>query len=196
MGTCAVISVSDLTPESVPAYRKGGANLDVITSRGALRTLQRDKTGRIWMWDGSRWGTPTGEILARIDPATAAARKARSAARRSERSERARAVAGAVRPGDVFAASWGYSMTLVDYFEVAKVSGTRVYWREIAHRTLDDQGPAGSHVVPVPGCFVEGGKAGHSTIRGDGYSRPWFRVDDVRDAILWDGRPDYVNRWD
>lgn len=183
-----VVAVSELTPEHVPA---GGVPVFVVTSRGVVRKVARAKNGAYVMHDGRAWKTPTGEILERLCPSAAAERKARAARARARREAEARAVA--VKPGDVFVSSWGYSMTLVDFFEVTRVSGTRVYWRELAARKVDDRGPAGAHVVP--GGAVEGGESGFSTIRALS-GRPYFRIDDVRNAFAWGGTPVYYNDWD
>ena len=88
-----------------------------------------------------------------------------------------------VYEGDVFMCSWGYSMSLVDFYQVVKVSktGKSVNVRKLATRIVDGGcicSPEGAHVVPIMDCFV-GDELKNKHIKGD-YSakhKPMFSVD-------------------
>lgn len=97
-----------------------------------------------------------------------------------------------VHVGDVFISVWGYSMTLVDFYQVTKVSktGKSVNVRKLAYKVVDGAtcSPQGGRVVPVKDCFV-GEELKNKRIRGD-YGmkpRPMFTVNDCATAHLVDG---------
>lgn len=97
-----------------------------------------------------------------------------------------------VHVGDIFVSSWGYSMTLVDFYQVTKVSktGKSVNVRKLAYKVVDGAtcSPQGGRVVPVKDCFV-GEELKNKRIRGD-YGmkpRPMFTVNDCATAHLVDG---------
>ena len=75
-----------------------------------------------------------------------------------------------VHVGDVFISVWGYSMTLVDFYQVTKVSktGKSVNVRKLAHKVVDGaiSSPQGGRVAPVKDCFV-GEELKNKRIRGD-----------------------------
>ena len=93
--------------------------------------------------------------------------------------------------GDVLYCSWGYSMSLGDFYRVTKLVGKQsVEVEELSKETVDGDGWSGHHKPvlegkgsPVKGSFrVTNG----STIKV-GYSQY---------ARKWDGRPKYFNTMD
>lgn len=94
-----------------------------------------------------------------------------------------------VHVGDVFVSSWGYSMTLVDFYQVTKVSktGKSVNVRKLAHKVVDGviSSPQGGRVAPVKDCFV-GEELRNKRVRGDfgANPRPMFSVNDCATAHL------------
>lgn len=66
-----------------------------------------------------------------------------------------------VHIGDIFVSSWGYSMTLVDFYQVTKVSktGKSVNVRKLAYKVVDGAtcSPQGGRVVPRQELFRGGG---------------------------------------
>lgn len=94
-----------------------------------------------------------------------------------------------VHVGDVFISSWGYSMTLVDFYQVTKVSktGKSVNVRKIANRVVGGAvySPQGGRVLPVKDAFV-GEELRNKRIKGDHSANPvpMFRVNEVADAYL------------
>lgn len=66
-----------------------------------------------------------------------------------------------VHEGDIFVSSWGYSMTLVDFYQVTKVSktGKSVSVRRLASKVVSGNidSPQGGYVIPDQGPFRGGG---------------------------------------
>ena len=103
-----------------------------------------------------------------------------------------------VEVGDFFVASWGYDQTNVNFFEVVGItpSGKSVKLREVAKRTVSDNGPS-TRVVPVPGRFVSN-SLGDDRDSGPVTKRLRFWGGKVAIAFTsyasawkWDGYPQY-----
>jgi hypothetical protein len=117
-----------------------------------------------------------------------AIRRAASAAKR-------KAVVTALVPGDIVSRSWGYDMTIVDYYEVLSVtpSGKTVNVCKIDSAHLEHEsegmGYGAGKCVPIKGsgcreaitCRVA--SADSVCVRGD-------------HAYKWDGKPDHYNHND
>lgn len=59
-------------------------------------------------------------------------------------------------PGAIFCHSWGYDQTNVDYYQVVKRSGTRVYLRPIAASSVaGSEGFMSDSVVPAKDRFID-----------------------------------------
>lgn len=62
-----------------------------------------------------------------------------------------------VHEGDIFVSSWGYSMTLVDFYQVTKVSktGKSVNVRKLASKVVSGNidSPQGGYVTPIKDRF-------------------------------------------
>lgn len=85
--------------------------------------------------------------------------------------------------GDILVASWGYDQTQNDGFQVVAVSGQKLTLREIANRTVRQEGSA-EYVMPVADHFV--GAPMNRMVSTSG-----IKIDDVRRAYLWNGKPQY-----
>lgn len=96
-----------------------------------------------------------------------------------------------VHEGDIFVCSWGYSMVLVDFYQVTKVSktGKTINVRQLATKVIDGaiSSPQGGYVAPIKDRFV-GGELKNKRVKGD-YSvnhRPMFTVNSFSTAHLID----------
>lgn len=90
-----------------------------------------------------------------------------------------------IHVGDVFISEWGYSMTLVDFYQVVKVSktGKSVTVREIGRKVVGGKGGAyGYRVAPVKDAFTGDGMV--KRVKADYRSCPMFVVNDCADAYL------------
>jgi len=64
----------------------------------------------------------------------------------------------AVSVGDVFASSWGYDQTNVDFYQVLKVSDKAVMIQEIESETVEKCGDMSEYVRPILGKFKANSK--------------------------------------
>jgi hypothetical protein len=110
-------------------------------------------------------------------------RKATLALKR-QRAEERRNYRHDYKPGDILVASWGYDQTNVDFYEVVGVRGAIVELREVGCREAACDGPI-SLVVPSPRAFL-----GPVIKRRPGVGG-YVRIDDVRCAHKWAGKPQY-----
>ena len=60
-----------------------------------------------------------------------------------------------IKVGDIFYTYWGYDQTNSEFYEVVKVSGSRLYLKELAHET-DHSGSSWGQdkIKPIPGKYV------------------------------------------
>lgn len=100
-------------------------------------------------------------------------------ASRKQRQERPRKL----QVGHVLYASWGYEQTNIDWYQVTDLVGdTMVELRKIAGQVTDYDARDQGRVVPQIDAFT--GEPIRRRAKGDG-----VKIDDVRWASLWDGRP-------
>lgn len=86
--------------------------------------------------------------------------------------------------GHVLYATWGYDQTNVDFYQVVRVISDRtVVVREIAH-SVTGTGHDSGHAVPLIDQFIK--DAPELRRRAGPYG---VRIDDVRRAHVWSGRP-------
>jgi hypothetical protein len=95
--------------------------------------------------------------------------------------------------GTIFASSWGYDQTNVDFYEVIKVTKASVVIREIAkaQQTKDD-GWTG-HVTPQPGEFV--GDPMTRRLKAGWDNTPGVKVRSYAWARVWDGKPQHFTSY-
>jgi hypothetical protein len=82
--------------------------------------------------------------------------------------------------GDILYAIWGYDQTNVDYFQIIKVSGKVIWYREI------NSIPVGTDLVKPHINSWKGTKVYKSIVTSD-----YVKVDNVRLAHLWNGKANY-----
>lgn len=89
--------------------------------------------------------------------------------------------------GHVLYASWGYDQTNINFYQVTKIIGSHmVEVREVSQIAADSGNEAWmtGKVVPSPDAFT--GEPMRRRVNGRSKS---VRIDNVRTAFLWDGRP-------
>ncbi|NJO58756.1 MAG: hypothetical protein HC836_10535 [Richelia sp. RM2_1_2] len=90
-----------------------------------------------------------------------------------------------LKVGDIVYASWGYDQTNIDFYQVVALKGNvSVVVRKIAQHTVKCAGPMSERVVAVKDQFI-----GLELTRR--CRKTYVRIDDVRSASIWDGRPLY-----
>lgn len=100
---------------------------------------------------------------------------------------------GKYEPGTVFVDSWGYNMTIIDFYEVVRSTDKTVWLRQIKQHTVEDTGFMSGTCAPnephepcndkVTMCRIN--KRDPEWV-GSGYHM----------ARLWDGKPRYFNHMD
>lgn len=109
-------------------------------------------------------------------------------------------IAPDIKVGTILTSTWGYSMTIVDFYKVVKRSNSFVYVKQLKHETVKDDGPAGSTVRPLDEfkdstiyrSKISLGK--NSQVFKDG----WYIKAPNNHGLLnvWDGTDQYENHWD
>jgi hypothetical protein len=102
-----------------------------------------------------------------------------------------------IEVGEILSASWGYSMTLVDFYQVIKKTAKTITVAEIASEFTDPSRYSGSHVMPVVGQFI--GEPIRRTVKSysqDQTQCQHIAIDDCRCAYKWDGKPELYDDFD
>jgi hypothetical protein len=89
-----------------------------------------------------------------------------------------------VQTGDVFAASWGYDQTNVDFYEVVSTTAKSVRIRKIGQTTVEDHGYS-VRVLPERGNFL--GESVTRRVRETEYGT-YININSYKTASLHDGR--------
>lgn len=106
--------------------------------------------------------------------------------------------------GDIVTSTWGYSMTLVEFYEVVRTTPCKVELRELQQEE-SHEGFLSGHTTPKPGCYADYSNAPLSPekgqlckVREDGavvipdYPGSNYHIL----ARKWNGKPKYFNHCD
>lgn len=99
-------------------------------------------------------------------------------------------------PGTIFVASWGYDMTIVDYYQVVKRTGKSVYVQRIA--VSKTGGGYSGEVSPVKDSFTSA-TTSRCVLKGDPNDKTNQSISIMVDdhyAKVWDGKAKYYNTVD
>ena len=140
------------------------------------------------------------ELAQAFDPELHAIRQERKAKRRNKMNK-----AHAIELGAIFYTSWGYEQTNIEWFEVVKTTAKTVTLRRIAG-AREYCGAMDGYTKPCPGSYVDDFKfdddENANGIRrivknyGWGNEDSWScKIDEVRHAHLWDGKPKHFSEW-
>lgn len=108
------------------------------------------------------------------------------------------------KPGDIVTTTWGYSMTLVDFYEVIRITPSKVELRELQQKE-EMTGFLSGTTIPVLGCYAPENNGHYSVkpgqlckVRPDGLilipSYPGSG--DFNYAHKWSGKPKSFNHCD
>ena len=108
------------------------------------------------------------------------------------------------KPGDIVTTTWGYSMTLVGFYEVVRVTPSKVELRELEQKE-EHTGYLSGYAEPLPGKYATENNGPYSVkpgqlckVRPDGViiipSYPGSH--DFNYAGKWSGKPRYFNHCD
>lgn len=208
--TILLDSIDDVKEEHVKAARNGDI-VEFFSKRGALRAVSSKKVRkavngkievhtRLIMWDGRKWGALSNECARVFDMELAERREERKRAEKEARKEKARKAAEAVQVGDIFASSWGYDQTNVEFYQVVAKNGQYITVREIEAVSTYDTWGSGSK-VPVKDSFVknclwnEDWNANGKRCKVGPFGYIKITSDGVVTASKWDGEPMYFSTW-
>lgn len=95
----------------------------------------------------------------------------------------------------IVCSSYGYNMTIVEFYVVDRISKSSVWLRPIGRIVKDDEGRGDGTAEPsldfkAANSMVFRKKIQHSS---DGFQ---YISDNLKTYSIWDGRPKYHNTWD
>jgi hypothetical protein len=96
-----------------------------------------------------------------------------------------------LKVGSILCNSWGYNMTIVDFYMVTKIKGSKVTLVELNNKYPNNDNGSLSGSKVVAGDVSERSEPKEYTVRG---SR--VKINSSSSARLWDGQPMYENRND
>ena len=98
--------------------------------------------------------------------------------------------------GDILSSTWGYSMQIVDYYQVIAVTPKMITVKQIAGKILDGDGMRGTS-VPLPNVFIKKAYDWDVTeFKRKVLSGGYININDSACARPWDGKPVYYDHWD
>lgn len=116
-----------------------------------------------------------------------------------------------LQPGTILSGSWGYSMTIVDFYVVVKCTEKTAWVQEIQKHEVD-HGPAGGHATPElsrkPAQILQNREDGQGCervtapikmfrIRRDNDGTEWLWNSKFKCSLrIWNGQHVYSNHWD
>lgn len=104
-----------------------------------------------------------------------------------------------LKVGDILSGSWGYSMTIVEFYKVVKiVSPCRVEIAEIGSEVVRSDRGGGENLMPDPDRVI--GEPVIKNVMKNRYSSDendfYIKINDSCNIRPWSGRPMYQNTWD
>ena len=100
--------------------------------------------------------------------------------------------------GQILVNQWGYSMALVDFYQVVDETQKTITVREIEGRRVEDNGPAGARVVALADNFAS--DKTYRAIKSKYVPNEWrsklSHVGRTSTLRVWDGKSVYYNDWD
>lgn len=105
-----------------------------------------------------------------------------------------------IKPGDILYDSFGYNMTIVEFYKVTKIlSATKVEIIELGHK-LTGEGDRGGGEYVLPDTERPIGEALVKQVAQSSYEKPdgrWhIKINNSVSLTPWDGRPKYQNTYD
>ena len=97
--------------------------------------------------------------------------------------------------GTILTKSWGYSMTIVQYYVVVRRTHVTAWVQEIEKNIVDDNGKGNGTATPHLSAKEIGPVTRHK-IHQDSDDGEYLRDPDLNGMRIWDGRPKYYNTWD
>ena len=96
--------------------------------------------------------------------------------------------------GDIYASSWGYEQTNVNFYQVIKVTAKTVTVREIEARLHETTGYMSRTVMPLRGAFKFNAVPIRRTFRTYQGSI-YISITSYESASAWNGKPQHVSSY-
>ena len=106
------------------------------------------------------------------------------------------ATAQTLQPGQVVTGSFGYDMTLNEFFIVERVTDSSAWIRQVSTHVSNDNGRGNGTAIADPLLEPFGPITRHKIQRSGLSGEPWLRHKCVGFLRPWDGRPKYQNSYD
>ena len=100
-----------------------------------------------------------------------------------------------LKVGDILCSQWGYSMTIVSWYQVVATTPKMVIVHELRSIIVDGDGMRGMS-MPIPNAFVEPSCAWAEVEFSRRVVDGYVRINSSESAKLWDGEPKYHDHWD
>ena len=100
--------------------------------------------------------------------------------------------------GDILSCTWGYSMTIVDFYKVIKVSpsGKSVTVQRLASDCIEGHAGYEGYVMPSAHAHHYNETYKNKRIKSAYNGGYEIKISDCQYASLWDGKKKYFNRID
>lgn len=109
--------------------------------------------------------------------------------RKAEKQAKKRAFQHTLKKGDILNTSWGYDQTNVEFYQVTQVKSKKsVVIKRIGAKRVEATGPDSEMIMPVKGAFLDEPAMTKRVSEGN-----TIRIDKVRTAWVWSGRPVYTS---
>jgi hypothetical protein len=108
----------------------------------------------------------------------------------------ATATAQALKVGQILHGSFGYSMTLNEFYVIERVSAASAWIREVPSCVVNDDGMGGGKASPDPLLEPFGPLTRHKIQTAYTDGEQWLSHKRLGSLRLWDGRPQYHNTYD
>ena len=96
--------------------------------------------------------------------------------------------------GQIVCSSYGYDMTLVEYYVVTRMTKASVWLRPIHCVVTGDDGRGEGRAMPDSSWQAADDKVFRKKIQLSGDKQ--YVSDSIKYFRIWDGKPQYYNSWD
>jgi hypothetical protein len=96
--------------------------------------------------------------------------------------------------GQIVCSSYGYNMTIVQFYQVNRLTKASVWLRPIGRHVTGDDGQGEGKAMPDPSYQAPDDDVFRKKIQlSDGKQ---FVSDSIKHFRIWNGKPQYHNTWD
>ena len=107
----------------------------------------------------------------------------------------ATATAQTLKVGQILQGSFGYSMTLNEFYVIERLSASSAWIRQVSTCVVNDDGMGGGKATPDPLLEPMGPLTRHK-IQTATDGEQWLSHKRLGSLSVWDGRPKYHNTYD